>query len=315
MDNSILAFNDWYASLRPRRGGEPPRTAIGTGLVVLDFFAEHFPLLPEHYLTAGGQVRSLNGTTVARILSRFGENRVFSREGGRTSRGARTFAESLSAKLNEVPHMGELTADERKSIAEELQRRLAERATIHYLNRSRLSVEISLTKPTADIVADILAAAAQKNIAGAVAQHLVGAKLALRYPAHDIPNHSYTTADQQLGRPGDFFIGDTAMHVTVAPMEQLLERCRANLRAGHRALLIVPSGRLEATRQLAEIAGLHDRLGIADVETFVGQNVEELAGFARDGVREQIRELLRIYNERVQAVETDPGLLIEIPEI
>jgi hypothetical protein len=39
---------------------------------------------------------------------------------------------------------------------------------------------------------------------GPVAQYLVGAKLALRFPTEKIGNESYSTADVQLNRPGDF---------------------------------------------------------------------------------------------------------------
>jgi hypothetical protein len=53
-------------------------------------------------------------------------------------------------------------------------------AVKEYFNRQEIEVEISLDKPGSQIVADILEAAGVKGQAGAVAQHLAGAKLSLR---------------------------------------------------------------------------------------------------------------------------------------
>jgi len=81
-----------------------------------------------------------------------------------------------------------------------------------------------------------------------VAQHLVGAKLEFRFPELAIGNESYSTADRQLGRPGDFLIGDVAFHVTVAPMPQLFDKCVVNVKEGYRPLLLVPDRTLSGAR-------------------------------------------------------------------
>lgn len=309
-----VTLKEWYDGLRPKNGGEPARTVIGAGLAVLERFAETFPLLPADYLTSSSQVKGAGGSGIKRVLARFGENRIFTKEGGRTTRGARSVADALVERLNAVPGAGELTAEERREVADALQAHLADRAKA-YLDRGRLKVEIAPTKPTSAIVADILAAASRKKIAGPVAQHLVGAKLAIRFPDEEIPNHSYTTADVQLGRPGDFVVGDTAIHVTVAPMAAIFDRLEENVVAGLRALLLVPYAKLEGTRQNAEIHGLAGRAEVSSIESFVGQNGDEMSNFKRDRLRIWIRVLLRMYNKRVAAVETDPGLLIDEPEL
>lgn len=149
--------------------------------------------------------------------------------------------------------------------------------------------------------------------AGAVAQHLVGAKLAVRFPDQRIENHSHTTADQQLGRPGDFVVGDTVFHVTMAPMPPVLEKCRKNVRDEFRPLLVVPDGKLQAAREMAETVGLEGAVGIMALESFVGQNLEELSGFKQASLASGFRTLLEAYNTRVQEAESDRSLLIEIP--
>ena len=176
-----------------------------------------------------------------------------------------------------------------------------------------MEVEVSLDKPGPQIIGDILAEAAARNSAGCVAQHLVGAKLALRYPEKEIENHACTTAPMQLGRPGDFILGDTVFHVTVAPMPAVIDKCEENIRNGYRALLLVPESKLQAARQLAELKNLHERLGVLRLEQFVGQTLEELSGYGKASLSASIKALLEKYNERVEAVETDKSLLIKIP--
>ena len=310
---AVISLEAWYDEQRPLPDEEPERYVIAAAIAVLERFPAHFPIVREDYLTKGSQVRT-RGNLIRAVLARHGEVRTFSREGGRTTRGTRPAAESFAARINALPGARDLTVGERSAISEELQRWLTARATA-YLDQRRLEVEIVLTKPASDIIFDILTIAAAKNLSGPVAQHLVGAKLALRFPDQEISNHSYTTADEQLKRPGDFYVGDTAIHVTVAPMQQLFDRCQKNLQSGYRTLLLVPATKVEAARQLADIAKLTGRLGVSSLEAFVGQNVEEMGGFARDGLRVQMRELLIIYNARVKAIETNPGLLIAIPEL
>lgn len=301
----------WYDGERSESGDEPERYVVCAGLAVLEHMRNAFPLCEEDYLTPGNQVRT-GGAMISRILSRYGETRTYAKEGARTTRRTRVAAESLVALLNAHENIEELSIQERREIIDELQGWLADRAK-EYFDRRRIEVDIEPEKPMSDIVADILRAAHARNLAGAVAQHLVGAKLALRYPDAEIENHSYTTADEQLGRPGDFLVGDTVFHVTVAPMPPLLEKCQRNIRDGYRVILLTQRTRLEAASQMAEQAGLHNRLDISSVEQFVGQNVSERGQFTRRGIQYELRSLLEVYNSRVEAVETNKAIMVEIP--
>ncbi len=84
-----------------------------------------------------------------------------------------------------------------------------------FFSRRSLEVEFDFSDSTTEFITKIIATAKERNQAGPVAQHLIGAKLALRFQDLEVENHSYTTADKQLGRKGDFQIQDAIFHVTV----------------------------------------------------------------------------------------------------
>ncbi|MFQ6397398.1 DUF4928 family protein [Nocardia sp. KC 131] len=70
------------------------------GLYVTEFFAEAFPLTPDHYMAAGGQVRGASGRKVTAILAGHDETRNVRGEGGRTSRGSVRYVQSLADVIN-----------------------------------------------------------------------------------------------------------------------------------------------------------------------------------------------------------------------
>ena len=55
------------------------------------------------------------------------------------------------------------------------------------------------------------------------------------------------------------------------------------------------------------------RIAVESIESFVGQNIEELSYFTRDKLKNGFRRLLETYNDRVDAAETDKSMLVEIP--
>ena len=55
------------------------------------------------------------------------------------------------------------------------------------------------------------------------------------------------------------------------------------------------------------------RIGVHSLEQFIGQNMEEISEFRYAQLARSIRDLLELYNRRVETVETDRSLLIEIP--
>ena len=308
-DLAFSTLRQWFDSHRSPHGLRPHTYVICAGLAVLERMRRAYPLRRTDYVTPGNQVRT-GGAFIQSILERNGEERRFTREGGRTTRATVPAAEGLVAGLNNIETLADLSDKQRGRVIDDLQVWLVERVR-DYLDQQAIELEMNLNKPSPQIVADILAAAEYK--AGAVAQHLVGAKLAVRYPDLEIENFSFTTADQQLGRPGDFVVGDTAFHVTISPMPSVLEKCEVNLRNGYRCILLVPDSRLQAARQMAEAFNVQDRVGIVAIESFVGHNIEELGEFGKEKLAEGFRRLLAKYNERVADVEADRSLLISPP--
>ena len=308
----ISGFSRWYAQLSIHRAsGGPARGTIAAALVVLERLKENCNLkLDSHRALGKSQIKGVSGTAVARILSTFGEARPFLKEGGRTNRGGPgdigKMLEALkSARLDLFP------VKERKEIARELQSFLVEKVR-EFHNRERLKIVYDASKSTWQAMHDLLAMARETGKEGPVAQYLVGAKLELRFPDIEIRNESYSTADDQSGRPGDFQIGDTAFHITVAPMHALYEKCRSNIDRGFRVYLLVPDRCLIGARQNVETT-MQGQVAVESIESFVGQNVEELSVFSKNKLVDGFGRLLQTYNRRVNEVEADKSMLIEIP--
>ncbi len=56
------------------------------------------------------------------------------------------------------------------------------------------------------------------------------------------------------------------------------------------------------------------KIAVESLESFLSQNVEELGAFAIADIRRHIWALISLYNQRVDAVEIDKSLMIELPE-
>jgi hypothetical protein len=128
----------------------------------------------------------------------------------------------------------------------------------------------------------------------------------------EVSNESASTADKPTNRSGDFTIGNTVFHITVSPMDGVYQKCIENLREGLKVYLIVPDGKLAAARQLAE-QYCNGQIAVESLESFVSQNIEEMSVFASDNLKLSITKLVNIYNKRVNAVEVDKSLMIELP--
>lgn len=308
----ISGLSKWTESKRRRQRIDA--NVLCAGLYVAEHLGLKFPLERSDYLTKS-QVKGAGGAQAALILARHGEFRKFLAEAGRTSRATFAHAQELVGLISESEyayHLSVSSDEERKQIASLVQAWFVKQIQVEYFAKERVKAEISHDKPVRLAVGRLIAAAQDRggNAAGAVAQHLVGAKLALRFPAMVITNNSSTTADKQTSRPGDFLVGDTAIHVTMSPKSELFDGvCVTNLANGYRPRVLVPEGKLEAARQMCE----DDRVAVGSIEDFVGTNVEEMASFDGDQIKSGLRLLLEKYNERVQQIETDPGLLIEVP--
>ncbi len=309
----------WYESQRSAKTGNVNTNVMCAGLYITEFLATHFPLTKNVYATRS-QVKDAGGGKARAVLADHGISQKFTREGGRTSRATLQHASELAEIINEIgqQHALQNTSEvERQLIAALLQSWFVDRVRDDYFDKQKVSAEINPNWAVRATVSALLRAGRERggNAAGAIAQHLVGAKLQIRFPSTVINVESYTTADAQTGRAGDFQVGDTAIHVTMSPGESLFrERCRHNIRNGFRPRVLVPSDQVVRAIVHAEDAGVAKQVAIQSIEDFVGTNIEEVAGFAQADVRTQLKKLLEVYNERIEQAEVDSSLKIEIPE-
>jgi hypothetical protein len=312
MQNPPKEFIEWYLSLKVVKANNGPANgSIATALVVLNRLQNDFNLdFKAHIADGGMQIKGASGTAVAAILKQFGEDRPFAKEGGRTNRGGPSEVQSLLTALSSL-NIDTLATVERNICLIEMQKYLVERVK-DFHNRQKIKFTFNPSLSTWHIIHTLLLNALQEGKAGYVAQHLIGAKLQLRFPELKISNESASTADMQTNRPGDFLIGHTAFHVTVAPMPAVFEKCKHNITQGYKPFLLVPDNKLIGTRQNAEQIS-EQQISVESIESFVSQNIDEISVFQKVNLNARVKELIKIYNLRVDAVETDKSLMIELP--
>lgn len=313
LGDALSTFGEWILDERKRR-----RSTIGVpnaALNLAEILRDKFPLLPEHYTSKNeSNMRGLTGKRGDKVISRFMPGmRALGTESGRTSRGILPAVKRLAEAMNSIPGIAQLTTEERGRLADGIQEWIVRGPIREYFEADKLQPEIDARSTTSANIGAILAAATARNQFGQVAQHLVGAKLALRFPKAKIDNFSYSTADAPTGRHGDFLLGSTVFHVTRVLSNPLLRKVRQNLKQGFRVVVLVPEDGRVGAHQILSGESLQDRAAVLGIESFVGQNVDELSGFVQKDVLAQLRQLLEVYNDRVAAAEPDPSLQIEVP--
>ena len=275
-DCILRAAESWYEGKRSKTGNVHTNIMC-VGIAVSELLKSSFPLTEDIVRTEKKtQVRGLSGSLVSRVLKEHGETQEFTSEGGRTSRGTLPAAQEFADILNNLFPNGIAEAD-RTEAAEALQSYFVRCIQLDYFAKQRMKVDIDPSKPVSGIVSDILRAARCRSDrpTGAVAQHLVGAKLELRFPNLDIGRDKANAADQQTSRQGDFQLGSTAFHVTMSPMQKLIPRALDNIREGFRPVILVPFDKVQFATGLFDSEGLGNRVGVQSIESFVGTNNEE----------------------------------------
>ena len=119
-------------------------------------------------------------------------------------------------------------------------------------------------------------------------------------------------ADAPGGRKGDFLVGDTSIHVTTAPSEALIRKCRDNLNESLRPVIITTQGGAGGADALAKDADIDDRIDILEIAQFIATNIYELSGFEHAKRTVKIKDIVDAYNCIIEQTETDPSLKISI---
>ena len=313
--NSVLApVKDWYESKR-NAAGNVNTNVMTVGLILARKVRQGLPLTSARVKTPNGsQVSGLSGKAIAKILREYNEFRPSPAEGGRTSRGTLDHALELMDIIN-TSAKG-ISVDDVPDLAHQLEEFFFDCLERDYMDRQTLEVEIDWTRPVPAMVSDILEAASQRadKPTGTVLQHLVGAKLQMRFPDEQIGMDNANAADQQTSRQGDFEIGNTAFHVTMAPMEKLIDRCRSNIRDHYRPVIVTPRGKMAGAWVLADNEALGDKVEVVGAEDWIGMNIQEMSVFDEDSIKANIISLIREYNRRIRLSESDQSLQVEEPK-
>lgn len=298
-----------FAAEKAFRGQGP----LSVALVVTQHAKEMgLPLDPGKLVTeGGGQVLGLGKGAVQGVLKRHGIDRVLAAEGGRTSRGSLGNMREYVAFLNALSKKSKVDLEAVEAFWVECVQK--------FFSGKPFTIKLDVSRSLRTVVRDVIGQAEERqkitpgmSYAGAVLQHMVGAKLDCALGKGHLEHNSFSTADAPGGRAGDFFLGDVSIHVTTSPGEALIGRCRDNLNDGLRPVLVTLQRGLTVAEELANRVGLADRVDIFEIEQFVALNLYELAQFAADGRKTAVTDLVNRYNEIVEQVETDPSLKIEL---
>lgn len=270
------------------------------------------PYEPNDFLTPkGGQVAGLGRGAVQTILADYGITRTLAEEGGRTSRGSIQIMRSYVGLLNTLSAKGAIDFGV-------IEKWWIERVK-HFFSSLPLKLKIDSSKSLRSIVSDLmeLAYARQREmpgtmVAGAVMEHLVGAKLEISMPNVDISHKGFSVADSPGDRGGDFKIEDTIIHVATAPSEALIRKCADNLNANFRPVVITTQSAAGGASAHARNTGIEDRFDILEIDQFIATNIYEWSGFRQTNRKLNFEELVDVYNRIVKETETDPSLLISI---
>jgi hypothetical protein len=146
---------------------------------------------------------------------------------------------------------------------------------------------------------------------GAVLQHLVAAKLSVILPPDKFQVHGAFVADSPTDRGGDFVINNMILHCTTAPGEPLIQKCRANIRAGCLPVIITIFDRVRTAFDLSTDADLSGRIDIWDIQQFFSTNINEHSLFDSATRNSKFANIIGKYNAIIAEVETDPSLRIE----
>lgn len=273
------------------------------------------PIDPETLRTPKkGQIAGQGKARVQGILKEHGILRVLAEEGGRTSRGSLGNAFAYCEFLNGL--------HEEATTGEALDLGRAEEWWVarvrDFFNARPFVLKFDRSKSLRSIVSDLLEQALKRQkespgatYCGTVLQHLVGAKLDLVLPPENrVKHYGANVADSPTARAGDFVLDKVAIHVTTAPSEALIRKCKTNIEAGLRPVVVTLAESRPGVDSIAKGLDVAGRIDVIEAEQFIAANILEWSQFSEANVSCEVIRLIKRYNEIIEEVETDPSLRI-----
>jgi Domain of unknown function (DUF4928) len=287
--------------------GEVSRNTVAVGIVVLDHLRSKCPVDTSEVQSKRGEIKGAR-SGLSSVLEKYDIPASYLKEV--TTRAGHQDGQKLFEAFEYGRLLTTIPTDKRDAFLVVAIESLVLKAK-EWLARKHLKINCDRQFSPATWISNILAEAKGRS-GGKVEQHLVGAKLAERHPNEEIPNNPGHAGDAQTGRAGDFVLASTAYHVTAAPGLPVIDKCKSNLAAGVHPFLLVPRDQVDRARHLAESQGIAERMTIAAIEEFVAQNIIELSGGDQQLFVTVLKAIIQRYNTRLEAVETDLSLKIEI---
>jgi hypothetical protein len=301
---SFDILQDWIESCTRR--GRIARNTIAVGIVVLDHLRRG-PVSREEVISDGGEVRG-SRAGLGDTLEKYGVSQKYLKEV--TTRQAPQDGQRLFENFEWGEFFADLPPDERDKLLKDLIDELAEKA-IAWLRKQNLKLALDRShSPSAWI--HIILERAKGRSGGIVEQHLVGAKLEKRFADISIPNYPAHAADVQTERPGDFAVKNTVYHVTSTPGRDVVQKCAANIKRGQHPILLIPQEEEYKALALAEDEGVGSQISIISIEDFLALNIIELSTGEGVDFFHVLQEIVAIYNKRLEGVETDLSLQIDV---
>ncbi|HSV14414.1 MAG TPA: DUF4928 family protein [Tepidisphaeraceae bacterium] len=321
-DDLLPLLDEWYERLAMLRGSTQRGQGTYFGaLVILQNLIEAYNLDPSGHFTDEGEGGRISGTSAERvesILAALDPRIQVNQYAGRTSTGP-TKAARILLQVFQRAGLDRVNGEERGQLLHLCQKYMCDRLwqlqagrPIYFVLDPALTLKQNLAR--------LIEQQREYERDRAVAQHLVGAKLELRFPRKHYPDviinrDSVDAADASEQKPGDFVVGDSVFHVTIAPTKKHFEKCEQNVLSNLRPILLVPE------IQLAAVAGAlrlqySTKIDVFSIESFIAQNVEELSAFSYGSMRSRVRDLVQIYNDRIdQAERGKPYLRIDVSRL
>jgi DNA (cytosine-5)-methyltransferase 1 len=314
-ESALVVVEQWRNAWHTENAAASDCLIACAGIKVAETSRKKWPILREDLVSAAGRFRCTGRLIKTVLQKRFREERRFAIDGGLMTGAYTAASEHLAQKMSAITGYAGAQAEERNAVADAIEQYLYENVVRPRLDAEGISIPINFATSPRNIVSDLLNAGAGRGLSGAVAQHLVGAKLALRFPALEIDNHSYDTKDQRRGSPGDFIVGHTVFHVTMSPGIAVVERCEHNLANHLQPVLLVPREQRQRATELVGRSSHFDRISVTTIEEFIAEDVAETGQSGNSGVRQGIKRLIGKYNDRVEHADEKCSLRIIPPQL
>jgi hypothetical protein len=302
--NVPALIQSWLESRR--RAGKISRNTIAVGIVLLDKLREKPSLSQSEVFSPGGEIKG-SRSSLGSTLKKYGIPVKFLKEV--TTRQAHQDGKALIEGLE----YGELLASDSERREQQLSAgiKILVAEAHRWLARQPIRVNCDRQLSPTSWISSILEKARGKS-GGKVEQHLVGAKLKQRHPNLDVPNYPGHAGDFQTKRSGDFPLEWVSYHVTATDGKEAIPRCKENVESGVHPVLLVPRRHISRAQVRAEMEGISERVSILAIEDFITQNIIELSTERNEDFFTTLQAIIEEYNRRLEQVETDMSLRIEI---